>query len=92
MTNAVTIQTANQLLNRQIMDRLKAIGSGKYAAAQEASAETPAEAKSELEPVSGEQPTPAETPAKKKSAAKPSTRKKKAPVEQQVPPEKTETE
>jgi trigger factor len=103
MTNAVTIQTANQLLNRQIMDRLKAIGSGKYVPASETAAETPVEAKSELEAAPREeqtpreQPTPAletpaETPAKKKSAAKPATRKKKAPVEEQVPPEKTEPE
>jgi trigger factor len=65
MTNVVTIQTANRLLNRQIMDRLKEIGSGKFVPAQETVAETPAEEKSVPEPTTGEE---------------------------QIPPEKTETE
>lgn len=39
LANAVTLETANRLLNRQIMDRLKVIASGKA----EAAPETPAE-------------------------------------------------
>lgn len=91
MTNAVTIQTANQLLNRQIMDRLKAIGSGKFVPAQETAAELPAEGVSAPEQITGDkqitsQEPAAEAPAEEKSVPEPTS------GEDLTPPEKTETE
>ncbi|HMD90610.1 MAG TPA: trigger factor [Anaerolineaceae bacterium] len=55
MTNAVTIQTANQLLNRHIMDRLKAIGSGKFEAAQATETDETTEVKSNPDATTGEE-------------------------------------
>lgn len=55
MTNAVTIQTANQLLNRHIMDRMKAIGSGKFEATQVPETEETTAEKSSPEITSGEE-------------------------------------
>ena len=86
MTNAVTIQTANQLINRQIMDRLKAIGSGKFEQVQEKVAEMPTEEKSASEPTIEEEQIPPETPAEMKNEPEPTF------GEEQIPPEKTEAE
>jgi trigger factor len=83
MTNAVTIQTANQLLNRHIMDRLKAIGSGKFEPTQEIVAEAAIDEKSVPEPA---QETASEPAAEEKSEPEPTT------GEEQIRSEKPATE
>ena len=95
MTNAVTIQTANQLLNRQIMDRLKAIGSGKFVPAQETATEPTAELKSESELPAEVESAPAPA-VEEKSAPEPAAEEKSEPEpgaeKEQTSPESPDTE
>ncbi|MDR3577224.1 MAG: trigger factor [Anaerolineaceae bacterium] len=85
LTNAVTIQTANQLLNRQIMNRLKAIGSGKFEPTLETASEAPAVDLPAAEASAADAPV-AEPPVEEKNTPELPT------GEEQVPPEKPLTE